>query len=126
MQASSRRQAGASTMRAFAWFLGLMVVALAAVALFAYPAWTLLHAHFDFPFHRVGERVGMLALLVGFIAVARHLGLADRVSLGYGAPRRIFVREMAIGLVLGVATMLAVVALMAALGLLEWDATAPI
>lgn len=111
-------------MRAFAWFLGLMLVALAAVALFAYPAWALLHPHFDFPFHRVGERVGMLALLIGFIAVARHLGLADRASLGYGVPRRIFVRETGIGLLLGVATMLAVVALMAALGLLEWDSTA--
>src|SRR5262249_13661026 len=113
-------------MRAFAWFLGLMIVALAAVALFAYPAWTLLHPHFDFPFHRIAERVGMLALLVGFVAVARHLGLADRASLGYGAPRRLFVREMGIGLVLGVATMVAVVGLMALLGLLEWDSTAPI
>ena len=111
-------------MRAFAWFLGLMLVALAAVALFAYPAWTLLHPHFDFPFHRIGERVGMLALLAGFIALARHLGLADRASLGYGAPRRIFVREMALGLVLGVTTMLGVVGIMAALGLLEWDSTA--
>jgi len=108
-------------MRAFAWFIGLMVVALAAVALFAYPAWTLLHPHFDFPFHRIAERLGMLALLIGFIAVARHLGLADRASLGYGVPRRIFLREMAFGLGLGVATMLAVVGLMVALGLLEWS-----
>src|SRR5262249_1498270 len=50
----------------------------------------------------------------------------DRASLGYGAPRRLFVREMGIGLVLGVATMVAVVGLMALLGLLEWDSTAPI
>jgi membrane protease YdiL (CAAX protease family) len=107
-------------MRAFAWFLGLMVVALAAVALFAYPAWTLLHPHFDFPFHRIGERVGMLALLLGFLALARHLGLADRVSLGYGAPRRKFLEEMGIGLTLGVASMVAVVGIMASLGLLEW------
>jgi membrane protease YdiL (CAAX protease family) len=113
-------------MRAFAWFLGLMIVALVVVALFAYPAWALLHPHFDFPFHRIAERVGMLALLIGFIAVARHLGLADRASLGYGAPRRIFVREMGLGLLLGVATMLGVVGLMAALGLLEWDSSAPI
>jgi len=112
-------------MRAFAWFLGLMVVALAAVALLAYPAWTLLHPHFDFPFHRIGERVGMLALLLGFLALARHLGLADRASLGYGEPRRTFVREMSLALALGVTTMLAVVGLMAALGLLAWRAGAP-
>jgi membrane protease YdiL (CAAX protease family) len=107
-------------MRAFAWFLGLFVIAFAAVALFAYPAWLLLHPHFDFPFHRIGERIGMLGLVVGFVLIARRLGLADRASLGYGAPRREFVREMLIGLGLGVVTMLAVVGIMAALGLLEW------
>lgn len=107
-------------MRAFAWFLLLLAVAFAAVALLAYPAWLLLHPHFNFPFHRIGERVGMLILAVGFVAVARHLGLADRASLGYGLPRREFVRELSLGLALGLATMLAGVALMAALGLLEW------
>jgi membrane protease YdiL (CAAX protease family) len=97
-----------------------MAAALAAVALLAWPAWTLLHPHFDFPFHRIAERVGMLALLVGFLALARHLGLTDRASLGYGAPRRIFMRELGIALLLGVASMLTVVGLMASLGLLEW------
>src|ERR1700751_2112431 len=116
---------GACGMRAFAWFLGLMVVALAAVALFAYPAWTLLHPHFDFPFHRIGGRVGMLALLLGFLALARHLGLADRVSLGYGAPRRKFLKEMGIGVTLGVASMLAVGGIMVSLGMLEWRPRPP-
>jgi hypothetical protein len=111
-------------MRAFAWFLALVALALAAIAVFAYPAWTLLHPFFDFPFHRVGERIGMLALLVGFLLVARRLRLADRGSLGYGLPRRAFVRETSLGLALGVASMLAVVGLMAALGLLEWTPAA--
>jgi hypothetical protein len=117
---------GACGMRAFAWFLGLMLVALAAVALFAYPAWCLLHPHFDFPFHRIGERVGMVALLLGFLALARHLKLADRRSLGYGAPRPVFLREMGIALALGVTTMLGVVAIMSALGLLAWRSAVPI
>ena len=107
-------------MRAFAWFLGLTALALAAIAVFAYPAWMLLHPFFDFPFHRVGERIGMLALLVGFLLVARRLRLADRASLGYGVPRRAFLRETSLGLALGVASMLAVVGLMTALGLLDW------
>jgi membrane protease YdiL (CAAX protease family) len=111
-------------MRAFVYFLGLFVVAFGVVALCAYPAWLLLHPHFDFPFHRIGERIGMLGLLVGFVLVARRLGLADRASLGYGVPRREFVREWLIGLALGVTTMLAVVGIMAALGLLEWRADA--
>src|SRR5579863_893109 len=107
-------------MRAVAWFLGLTVVALLAIALLSYPAWLLLHLHFSFPFHRIGERVGMLALLVGFIVVARHLGLADSKSLGYGLPRRQFVPEALLGLALGVLTMLGVVALMALFGVIEW------
>jgi membrane protease YdiL (CAAX protease family) len=109
-------------MRAFAWFLGLFLVAFGVVALFTYPAWLLLHPHFDFPFHRIGERVGMLGLLVVFVLIARRLGLADRTSLGYGGAPRQFLRELIIGLMLGVVTMLGVVSLMAALGLLEWRA----
>ena len=108
-------------MRAFVWFLGLMVIALAAIALFSWPAWLLLHPQFDFPFHRIGERVGMLALLLGFLAVARRLKVADRASLGYGPPRRVFVRELGVALALGVASMLAVVEMMNVLGLLDWS-----
>ena len=111
-------------MRALVWFLGLFAAGLVAIALFTYPAWVLLHPHFDFPFHRIGERIGMLALLAGFMLVARRLGVADRTSLGYGSARREFVREMLIGLGLGVVTMLAVVGIMTALGLLDWTQAA--
>jgi CAAX protease family protein len=111
-------------MRAFAWFLLLFAVALAAVALGTYPAWLLLHPYFDFPFHRIGERIGMVALAVGFLLVARRLGLADRRSLGYGLPRPLFGRELLVGLALGVATMLVIVAAMSLLGLLEWSGAA--
>lgn len=111
-------------MRALTWFLLLFVAAFAVVALGTYPAWLLLHPHFDFPFHRIGERIGMVALAVAFLLVARHLKLADRASLGYGLPRRLFLREMLTGLALGVATMVGVVAVMSALGLLEWSRAA--
>src|SRR5690349_12899950 len=111
-------------MRAFAWFLLLFAVALRVVAVLTYPAWLLLHPHFDSPFHRIGERIGMLALLAGFLLVARDLNVADRGSLGYGTPRPLFVRGLLIGLGLGVATMLAVVAGMSALGLLDWSRAA--
>src|SRR5215475_5837361 len=113
----AREQSG---MRAFGWFMLLMAIALAAVALFTYPAWLLLHPHFDFPFHRIGERIGMLALLVGFILVARRAGLSDKQSLGYGLPRAHSIREMLLALALGVVTMAAVVAIMTMLGLLDW------
>jgi hypothetical protein len=107
-------------MRTFFWFLGLLVAGFAAMALLAYPAWLVLHPHFDFPFHRIASRVGMLALLIGFVSIARHLGLADRVSLGYGIPRRAFMRELLFALALGVGLMLLVVAVMLGLGLRIW------
>jgi len=107
-------------MRAFALFFGLMLAALAAVAVFSYPAWLLLHPHFDFPFHRIGERIGLLALVIGFILAARRTGLADKQSLGYGLRRPLFIREMLIGLGMGVVGMLIIVAAMTALGLLDW------
>src|ERR1700744_2881032 len=107
-------------MRAFAWFLCLFLVDFAVVAVLSSPAWLLLHPHFDFPFHRIGERVGMLGLLAGFLLVARRLGLADRKSLGYGLPRREFLREWGVGLAIGVVTMTGVIVIMALLGLLEW------
>ena len=111
-------------MRAFLLFVGLMIAALAAIAVFTYPAWLLLHPHFNFPFHRLGERIGMLALLVGFVLVAKRAGLADKRSLGYALPRRRFVHEMLLALAIGAITMLAVVGIMTALGLLRWSDTA--
>ncbi|MDP8985919.1 MAG: CPBP family intramembrane metalloprotease [Pseudomonadota bacterium] len=107
-------------MRAFACFVGLILIGFAAIAGLTYPAWLLLHPAFHFPFHRIGDRIGMLALAIGFLLVAGRLRLSDRVSLGYGVPRREFLREMSIGLALGIATMTAVVAVMTALGLLDW------
>jgi membrane protease YdiL (CAAX protease family) len=109
-------------MRAFAWFLGLILAGLAAIAVFTYPVWLLLHPHFGFPFHRIGERIGMLALLAGVVLAAPRLRLADKTSLGYGIPRRAFLREVAIGLVLGAVSMALIAAVMNALGLLEWAA----
>jgi hypothetical protein len=107
-------------MRAFIAFLGLVALGFAAIALFTYPAWLVLHPHFDFPFHRIGERIGMLALLIAFVGVAKRWHLADRVSLGYGLGRRAFARELGVGVVIGTGTMLGVVAIMGALGLLDW------
>src|ERR1700750_3380277 len=107
-------------MRAFLLFFGLILGALASIAVFTYPAWLLLHPHFDFPFHRIGERIGMLALAIGFIVVARRVGLGDKQSVGYALPRPLFIREMLIALALGAITMMAIVGIMSAIGQLDW------
>ena len=104
-------------MRAFAWFFGLILLGLAGIAAFAWPLYELVTPAIDAPFHRVASRTGMLILLIGFIVVARRLALSDRASLGYGLPRARFFAEAGIGLALGVATMLPIVAIMIALDL---------
>lgn len=74
-------------MRVFAWFLGFMGLALLAIGAFTYPAWTLLHPRFDFPFHRLGERIGMLAVLAGFVLTAQ--GWAWRTCAAWATESRV-------------------------------------
>jgi uncharacterized protein len=102
--------------RAFATFLALIALAFAGIALFAYPAWLATGAlGFEFRFHRVASRIAMLTFLVGFVLVARRLGVADRVSLGFGLPASTFLRELAKAFVLGALLMLPVLGTMVAL-----------
>lgn len=108
-------------MRAFAWFLGLIALALGAIAALTWPAWDLLQrAGLHFPFHRIADRIALLAVVAGFLLIARRLRIADRASLGYGQPRPLFLRELALGFLLGMPAMLGGVAVMWALGLIEW------
>ncbi len=106
-------------MRSFLAFFGLILVTLAAATVLAWPGYALLAPHFDLRFHRVASRIWMLLLLLGFVLVARRLGVADRASLGFGLPRRAFLRELLLALGLGVATMTPIVLAMFALGLRE-------
>jgi uncharacterized protein len=106
-------------MRSFLAFFGLILVTLAAATVLAWPGYSLLAPHFDVRFHRVASRIWMLLLLAGFVLVARRLGVADRTSLGYGLPRRDFLRELLVALGLGVLTMAPIVGAMFALGLRE-------
>jgi membrane protease YdiL (CAAX protease family) len=104
-------------MRAFAWFIVLIVGALAAMAALTYPAWLWLHLHFGFPFHRIADRIGMLALALGCLLLARRLSLTDRAALGYGAPSTVFLRELLLGFSLGAPLMALIVVIMVALDL---------
>jgi membrane protease YdiL (CAAX protease family) len=104
-------------MRSFAWFVGLLLLALAVMASVTYPVWQVLHPAFGFPFHRVADRLGMVTLAVGFFLVARRLRLADRVSLGYGLPPRRFLREAGLAFLIGVVLMGLIIAIMLVLQL---------
>lgn len=107
-------------MRAFAWFFGLVLACLLLMGAIAYPSWILLHPYFDFPFHRIASRVGQLALFVGLYFVARHLGVANKQSFGYGLPWRQFVPAMLKALAIGVATMTPIAIVMGLMGLRIW------
>jgi membrane protease YdiL (CAAX protease family) len=110
-------------MRSLAIFLGLIAIALAAIAVLGYPAWLLTQSlGFEFRFHRVAGRVAMLVLLVGFVLLARRLRVADRASLGYALPPRRFLAEVARAMLLGALLMLPVLATMAALDMREFKA----
>ncbi len=107
-------------MRTLAWFIGLILLALGAMAALTYPVWHALAPLFGFPFHRVADRIGLVAVVIGFVLVARRLKLADRKSLGYGVPRAVFVRELATGFAVGAPMMTLVVAVMVVLNLRVW------
>jgi uncharacterized protein len=104
-------------MRSFAWFLGLILLALAVMAGLTYPVWQWLQPAFGFPFHRVADRLGMVTLAVGFLLIARRLRLADRDSLGFGVPPGRFLKEAGIAFGIGVALMGLIIAIMLALQL---------
>jgi membrane protease YdiL (CAAX protease family) len=107
-------------MRSFAIFLGLIALGLLGIAVLGYPAWELTQAlGFDFKFSRVASRIAMLTLLIGFLFVARRLKVADRASLGFGAPRAQFLRQFGGGLLLGAVTMLPVLLTMVWLDMRE-------
>jgi hypothetical protein len=79
-------------MRAFAWFVGVLVAAGLLTAVVAYPVYELTSQLASWPFHRVAARVAMLAAAGGLIWLCRHLGVASKQALGYGLPWRRFAR----------------------------------
>jgi uncharacterized protein len=91
-------------MRAFAWFLGMLVAAGLITALIAYPVYELTSQVASWPFHRVASRVAMLAAAGGLAWVCRHLGVGGKRALGYGLPWRRFLKVALISGVIGMAT----------------------
>jgi len=77
-------------MRAFAWFLGAILLAGLISALIAYPGYELTSTFATWAFHRVWGRVAMLVLVVELVWLCRHLNLKTRSDYGYGLPWRRF------------------------------------
>ena len=107
-------------MRAALAFLGVIFGTLLLAAALAWPAWNGIHAlEPEWPFHRIVSRLWQLILLLALLLAMRRLRLRGRDDWGYGVPRPAFLRQLAAGLGIGVATMLPMSIAMHALGIRE-------
>jgi len=91
-------------MRAFAWFLGVLVAAGLAAAAIAYPVFELTSSVAPWPFHRVYGRIAMLAAAGALVFWCRRFGVANGRELGYGLPWRRFCAVAALFAAVGIVT----------------------
>jgi len=91
-------------MRAFAWFVGAILLAGLIGALLAYPAYELTATFASWAFHRVAGRVAMLVLIAELVWVCRHLNLIHKRDFGYGLPWRRFLKVSLAWGAVGIAT----------------------
>ncbi len=104
-------------MRALCWFLLALTGAIVLAALVAYPAWLALQPWMpQWRIDKIAGRFFDLFVLLGILAVMRRLDLGNRRAWGFGLPRRRWLRQFAVGLIAGVATMLPVTLTMLVLG----------
>lgn len=105
-------------MRSFSWFMLAIAGTLVLAAALAYPVYLLAVAiEPGWAFHRVVTRFWQLSMLAGIAACVWGLRLKGRDAWGYGLVRPRFAAQFGAGLAVGVATMLAVTALMIGLGI---------
>ena len=91
-------------MRAFAWFIGVLLFTGIVGGALAYPAYELTATFANFPFHRVAGRIAMLVLAAALVWLCVHLHLTSKRDLGYGLPRRRFIVISLLFATIGVAT----------------------
>lgn len=91
-------------MRAFAWFLGLVLLALFIGAVIAYPAYQWVSTFSHWAFHRVAGRIAMLLLALELVWLCRHLGIRTRSDFGFGLPWRQFIAQVMLWGTIGMAT----------------------
>jgi membrane protease YdiL (CAAX protease family) len=103
--------------RAFAWFLGVLVAAGLAAAAIAYPVFELTSRIASWPFHRVYGRIAMLAAAGALVYFSRRFGVANRRDLGYGLPWGRFWAVAAISGAIGIITAAAGAAFLLAQGI---------
>jgi membrane protease YdiL (CAAX protease family) len=91
-------------MRAYAWFVGAILLAGLIGAALAYPAYLLTSSFAPWAFHRVAGRIAMAVLIIELVWLCRHLRLNSRRDLGFGLPWRRFLPQSLLWGVIGMAT----------------------
>jgi uncharacterized protein len=91
-------------MRAFAWFVGVILLAGLIGACIAYPAYELTTTFANWAFHRIASRIAMLVLVAELVWLCRHLHLTRKQDFGYGLPWRRFVKTSLLWAAVGMAT----------------------
>ena len=91
-------------MRAFAWFVGIILLTGLIGACVAYPAYELTSTFASWAFHRVAGRIAMLVLVLGLVWLCRHLRLRTKRDFGYALPWRRFLKQSLLWGVVGMAT----------------------
>lgn len=97
-------------MRAFFLLVLFLAAALVAASALAYPAWWLVGLISDQPIHRVMHRIAMLVAFIGLIFIFRRWQVANKEALGYGLPKTEFIKQLLVGLVVGAAIMVPLMA----------------
>lgn len=105
-------------MRAVLAFWLAIAGTMLAVAVLAWPLYSIAHAiDPGWAFNKVMSRSWQLAMLVAIGLVIHRLGLASRADWGYGLPRPVFLRQFALGLAAGITALLPLAAAMVVLDL---------
>jgi membrane protease YdiL (CAAX protease family) len=91
-------------MRAFAAFVGVLVLALLLGAVVAYPGYLFASHLGAWAFHRVAGRIAMLLFAAGLMWLCRRLDLRTKSDYGYGLPWRRFIGQSLVWGLIGMAT----------------------
>jgi len=93
-------------MRAFFYFVLLLLVSLFLSGLINYPLYSLLQESMNKGPHKLINTVAKLIAIPGFILIIRHYAIDNRTGLGYGLPKAEFLRELLRGWISGLSILL--------------------
>ena len=108
-------------MRSFGSILVLFAVCLIAAAALAYPFWLLVGLIDDQPIHRILHRLAMLGAVIGTVWLVRRWRMTDKVSAGFGLPRREFLLQIGAGLIAGTIIILPLLVALQTIGVRIFD-----